>query len=355
MSHQRFLPMFVLLALVLGISIPGTILGVHLHRRSILREAQEEAQRKEAEALLLRVEGLLYSAGKRSGKCDTTVLMDLRDRIVTLQKQARVHASELDDAINQVNNTLRRCDELKNAELAAIEGQRRAELETWRAAGLRFYELLDGCNFPLCDAYIRDAYVKFPEHSTAIDDWSTLLQERRELWLQMVAWLESVNTRWQGLKTVLAEFFLPCPGCAGTGQAVCSTCDGTSWTEVTKPCSRNCRQGRIGCLECQGTGRIVCSGCAGWGYREMLRYSSGGSRALKFPTKYNETCLTCNGLGKPTCKACRGGSIKDFQCSVCQGKGTVQDRLRCSQCHKGRAACPRCAGDGHWHPSNDLP
>lgn len=354
MSQQQFLRLFVVLAMLLGLAVPTTILGVHLHRRSILRQAREEAQRMESDALLLRAEGLLYSAEKRSGGCDTADLNDLRTRIIVFQKDAVGHALQLDDAVKRLDSALRRCDELREAELAAVEAQRRAELDAWRAAEWRFYELLDECDFSFCDAYVRKAYGEFPDHAEAIDRWSTRLQERRELWSRTVAWLESLSVRFQDWKIVLAEHFLSCPGCAGTGLVVCPTCTGTSWMEVTRPCSRNCRHGRIGCPECDGSGKYLCPECAGFGYKEMLRYSSSGG-ALLLPEKYNEICRTCGGAKKLPCAACKGGAIKDFQCPVCLGKGTIQHRLLCSQCRKGKAPCLRCAGDGRWHRADDLP
>lgn len=95
------------------------------------------------------------------------------------------------------------------------------------------------------------------------------------------------------------------------------------------------------CSFCDGTGQKVCTQCQGVGMTGSC-YSCSGTGIVE------DKCAYCSGSGSGyygKCMSCNGDGYNRHRCSSCNGTGYAN---RCFSCGgRGVVRCISCSGSGH--------
>jgi hypothetical protein len=134
-----------------------------------------------------------------------------------------------------------------------------------------------------------------------------------------------------------------CPTCHGSGNILCSHCNGEDLTQQTCQYCNGQDLTQQTCQYCNGEDLThqTCQYCNGQDLtQQTCQYCSGDGFSG------NARCVMCKGSGKkPRCVMCHG-SGKKSRCVMCRGSGK---KSRCIMC-KGMATkgemCAACAGFG---------
>ena len=78
------------------------------------------------------------------------------------------------------------------------------------------------------------------------------------------------------------------------------------------------------CLKCGGTGEIICSVCNGTGRDETCQRCDGDKIIQSENGDTSIICPDCEGTGKQVCKNCFGEAM--VECPDCEGTGERHDQ-----------------------------
>lgn len=188
-------------------------------------------------------------------------------------------------------------------------------------------------------ATIEHAYRTFPHFAPNIDQWALSAQEV-QVFQQTIARYRAV---FADNAYRLLSYVLRCPLCSGSQVVLCLKCEGKERITINRSC-KMCRNGQ----RAIPPPRTACGVCNGSGRESSRDYVVQGP--FIEPRYSYWTCRSCQGTGyRPWSGAGSQPSSVMVPCAWCNGHGTVNKRLLCDACKRGKAKCPRCRGDGRWH------